>query len=207
VPDYSISELAQLADVSVRTIRFYIEQGLLPAPDPAGRKTRYTDEHLERIRAIRKLQAAHFPLAEIRSRLDSLTPDELSTIADLVQPRLAQESAVDYIRSVLEPTGQSTPPPQPTYSMPTPRLTMARAASAAMREDEGPLPSMPAPAAPAKPSSQPTETTQSTMRSQWERIALDPDVELHVRRPLTRHGNKRVERLIAIARELFKEED
>ena len=184
---YSLNELANLADVSARTIRYYIAQGLLPAPDPEGPKTRYTDEHLERIRAIKKLQAAHFPLADIRTRLNSLTPDELSTIADLVQPTPTQESAVDYIRGILEPT------PPPAYSM-----SVATAISAP------PMPAMRAPEpAPTKPTSQPTETT----RSQWERISLDPDVELHVRRPLTRHGNKRVERLIAIARELFKEED
>ena len=197
VPDYSINELAQLADVSPRTIRFYIEQGLLPAPEPAGKKTRYTDEHLERIRAIKKLQAAHFPLADIRNRLNSLTPDELSTIAELVEPKPGQESAVDYIRNVLEPAPAAVSMPLMARSMPAP----------SMAAPSMPAPSMPAMRAPelqpTKPPTQPTETT----RSQWERISLDPDVELHVRRPLTRHGNKRVERLIAIARELFKEED
>ncbi len=43
-------------------------------------------------------------------------------------------------------------------------------------------------------------------RSQWDRVSLTPDVELHVRRPLTRSQNKRVERLIAIARELLEED-
>jgi len=43
-------------------------------------------------------------------------------------------------------------------------------------------------------------------RAQWERISLDPDVEIHIRRPLTRQQNRRVERLIAIARELLKED-
>ena len=42
-------------------------------------------------------------------------------------------------------------------------------------------------------------------RSQWERVSLTPDIELHVRRPLTRHQNRRVDRLVAIARELFEE--
>jgi DNA-binding transcriptional MerR regulator len=41
-------------------------------------------------------------------------------------------------------------------------------------------------------------------RSQWDRIALGPDVELHVRRPLSRLDNKRVERLIATARHILK---
>ena len=53
--------------------------------------------------------------------------------------------------------------------------------------------------APAPPE---TETT----RSQWERVSLTPDIELHVRRPLTRGDNKRVNRLIEIARQLFEED-
>ena len=43
-------------------------------------------------------------------------------------------------------------------------------------------------------------------RSQWERIVLAPDIELHVRRPLSRIQNKRVDRLLTIAREILEEE-
>ncbi len=43
-------------------------------------------------------------------------------------------------------------------------------------------------------------------RSQWERIALTPDIELHVRRPLSRRDNRLVERLIAFARQLQGED-
>jgi len=42
-------------------------------------------------------------------------------------------------------------------------------------------------------------------RSQWERVVLAPDVELHLRRPSSRTQNKRIDRLIAIARELLEE--
>lgn len=64
------------------------------------------------------------------------------------------------------------------------------------------------------PSSAPSEVPSSPSplpvieadRTQWERIALDPDIELHVRRPLTRQHNKQVERIVKIARELLREE-
>jgi DNA-binding transcriptional MerR regulator len=187
VPTYSLPELARLGDVTPRTIRYYIAQGLLPAPETQGRNTRYTDEHLARLRAIKKLQAAHFPLAEIRSRLRAFTTEELGSIAESVTPARS-DSAADYIRSVLE----------------RPRVTEARAAYSL------PVPS--APAAARAPAMEPTEPQSESpvephlSRSQWERIPLDPDIELHVRRPLTRQHNKRVERLIAIARELFEED-
>ena len=60
------------------------------------------------------------------------------------------------------------------------------------RSSSAPGPSEPAPA--------PLE------RSQWERIALAPDIELHIRRPLARAQNKQVDRLVTIARELLEED-
>ena len=43
-------------------------------------------------------------------------------------------------------------------------------------------------------------------RSQWDRISLAPDVELHIRRPLSRLQNRRVERLLAVARDILEED-
>ena len=57
------------------------------------------------------------------------------------------------------------------------------------------------------PSFMPSMPAPSPMeRSQWDRIALSPDVELHIRRPLGRAQQKQVDRLVAIARELLEEE-
>jgi len=44
-------------------------------------------------------------------------------------------------------------------------------------------------------------------RSQWDRLILSSDIELHIRRPLTRDQNKRVERLVQAAREILTEGD
>ncbi len=76
-----------------------------------------------------------------------------------------------------------------------------------------PVPSAPIPSAPPPPaSSAPIATASQSItppqppslgeRSQWERIAITTDIELHVRRPLTRPDNRLVERLIAFARQL-----
>jgi hypothetical protein len=43
-------------------------------------------------------------------------------------------------------------------------------------------------------------------RSQWDRITLAPDIELHIRRPLVRAQQKQVDRLVTIARELLEED-
>ena len=62
--EYAIGELADLAGVTPRTIRYYVSIGLLPAPEQAGPRTRYGDGHLKRLRLIRNLQRQHLPLGE-----------------------------------------------------------------------------------------------------------------------------------------------
>jgi hypothetical protein len=62
---------------------------------------------------------------------------------------------------------------------------------------------------PYRPASAPTSsepTLPPVERSQWERIVLAPDIELHIRRPLSRAQNKGVDRLVTIARELLEED-
>ncbi len=195
MPEYSLNELARLADVTPRTVRFYIEQGLLPAPASLGPKSRYTDEHLERLLLIKKLQAAHLPLAAIRKHLRIRPPEAM---ADLLEshPHRVSESAVDYIRGVLgagpaptAPAAQSAPAAQPAPAMPS--VPAAQ--------------SVPTP--PPRPNvSQPPTPREPELRSQWDRVGITPDIEIHIRRPMTRTDNKRVYRLIEYARQLFREE-
>ncbi len=178
--EYTLTELANLSGVTPRTIRYYIANGLLSAPTSSGPGARYTEEHLERLRTIKKLQATtHLPLAEIRSLLRRGNSEVLHSVAEAASPVAPSDSASDYIRDVLD------------------QRTFARRAAASPAP---PLPNQPAPSTPiAPPASQPERGT-------WERIALHPDIELHVRRPLSRIQNKRVERLISIARQLLEEE-
>ena len=79
MPDdpYSLSDLARLADVTPRTVRYYVALGLLPSPEAAGPATRYGEGHLARLRLIRRLQRDHLPLAEIRIRLERMADDEI----------------------------------------------------------------------------------------------------------------------------------
>jgi hypothetical protein len=62
----------------------------------------------------------------------------------------------------------------------------------------------PRPSEPAEPT--PAAQSSRSARATWERIRLAPDVELHIRRPLSREQNRQVERLLEAARDLFAEE-
>lgn len=63
---YKVSELAEKAVVTKRTIHYYISKGLLLPPEGTGINSLYNDEHLERILLIKKLQAKYMPLNKIR---------------------------------------------------------------------------------------------------------------------------------------------
>lgn len=67
---YGIEELAQLGGVSRRTVRYYIQEGLIPAPLGVGRGKHYSQEHLERLIAVRNMQESGRSLEEIRSGID-----------------------------------------------------------------------------------------------------------------------------------------
>lgn len=139
---YTPGELRDAADVTPRTLYYYIHQGLLPHPVARGRGTRYEQRHLKRLQLIRLLQTGGNSLAEIRRRLAALSDAQVE-----------QEVA-----------GAS------------------RAAAAPAREQ------------PSGPD-----------RSQWERVVLARDVEVHVRRPLASRRSRRVERMLQAARRILKE--
>ena len=190
---YSLVELADLAGVTTRTVRYYLSQGLLPAVGQSGPGSKYDDRHLARLRLIRRLQAEHLPLAEIRRRLDELDDDEIRGLAGTDLPAAPTDSALDYLRSVLEP------PSVAPRGAPVPSLARMSMALPAFEPAPDVLHSTMT-TAPAAAVPTPIE------RSQWERIVLAPDVELHIRRPLTRAQNKQVDRLVTIARELLEED-
>lgn len=91
--EYSLDELSTLADVTPRTVRYYIVEGLLPPPLTTGRNATYSQEHLDRLNAIASMKAMYLPLREIRHRLNTLTPEQMRDPAYLAS--LSQAVAMD----------------------------------------------------------------------------------------------------------------
>lgn len=63
--DLTIGKLALKAGIGVETVRFYQRKGLLGVPARAGGIRRYDARDAERLRFIKRAQAAGFTLAEI----------------------------------------------------------------------------------------------------------------------------------------------
>ncbi len=66
-------DLEKASGVGRETIRYYIREGLLPEPQRVGRNSAfYSDDHVSRLKAIKRLQEERFlPLAVIRNLLDA----------------------------------------------------------------------------------------------------------------------------------------
>ncbi len=67
---YKIQDLVQVSGIPRRTIRYYVQRGLLPAPLGSGRGHYYTQDHLQRLQRIREMQRAGRSLDEIGVLLD-----------------------------------------------------------------------------------------------------------------------------------------
>ena len=65
---YNIDELAELGEVSRRTVRYYVQEGLLPAPLGVGRGRHYDQAHIDRLLEVKAQQEAGLSLEEIRAR-------------------------------------------------------------------------------------------------------------------------------------------
>jgi DNA-binding transcriptional MerR regulator len=78
---WKLEELAERAGVSPRTIRYYVQRGLLPAPEFRGKDSSYGEMHLARLRAIRLLQQRYLPLDAISAELEGRTVEQLRELA------------------------------------------------------------------------------------------------------------------------------
>src|SRR6266403_2148710 len=107
---YRIEELAELGGVTRRTVRYYVQRGLLPTPLGTGRGPHYTQAHLERLIHIRQLPVSapevpperstwmRFVLADgvelhVRTGAASFQPSQLARLVEAVQQTLGLQTS------------------------------------------------------------------------------------------------------------------
>ena len=105
-----MEELAKEAGISVRTLRFYRERGLIPPPRREGRIAWYDDHHLARLRTVTGLLERGHTLngiADLAATFDS--GRDVAEVLGLGEPseetpvRLTPEQLADYFE------GEATP--------------------------------------------------------------------------------------------------
>lgn len=189
--ELTLEDLVNISGLPIRTVRFYIQEGLLPGPDSRGKNARYTEEHLERLEWIQRLKEHHRPLREIRILLNNMTPREIKALLDgqeKMQEYLSNfnvkgedaidhlpvgNSALDYIRSVEGKEGKTQEATDPTVNL-----------------------NLSAPAS-VSPSS-------IDIRESWQRIVIGDGIELNLKLPIRSEDKARIDELIAFTRRLFR---
>jgi DNA-binding transcriptional MerR regulator len=212
-PAYSIEELAGAAEVPVRTVRYYIAEGLLPGPGSRGKLASYGEEHLARLRLIRRLVERRVPLNELRERIAALSLDEVRMLlheedelaTELRQAELAP-SPKEYVSGLLRRAraARGGMPAKMTPSRP-PRQPYATSSPASsgpigrIREDFRESSSELPPPRGSYTSHAPLPGMPHPAEA-WQRWELVPGVELHVRADAERRHRDLIHRLLADAR-------
>jgi len=96
----TIDELARLAGTTTRNVRALQSAGLLLAPSIRHRTAHYDSGHLDRIRAVIRLQRSGFSLASIRALFQALS--EGRTLAEVLG--LRHQAPVLRLLSILPST-------------------------------------------------------------------------------------------------------
>ena len=172
--EYTLAQLSEASGVPARTIRYYMQKGLLPRPLGKGPNSHYTLEHLHKLMAIRRLQDGGFSLDAIGRAFEEMEEQMPKTVlAD------APEEALEEFRRRER---------RAMWSRVRPPTIRARGA-------------LPEEGLPYQPSGH--EVGPLGQRSHWEHIALTSSIELHVRRPLPSSQRKGLEELLEVAKKLF----
>jgi DNA-binding transcriptional MerR regulator len=66
---YAIGELAALGGVSRRTVRYYVQEGLIAPPLGLGRGNHYSPDHLAQLLRVKSMQESGRTLDDIRGLL------------------------------------------------------------------------------------------------------------------------------------------
>jgi DNA-binding transcriptional MerR regulator len=105
---YTIRELTKVTGFDARTIRRYVQRGLLEPPLARGPQTRYPHPFLVRLLAIRTLKETHYSTEKVRSILASSSEQQIAALAGEPPPPTA-------------PAAELTPAPSPSLVTSTER--------------------------------------------------------------------------------------
>lgn len=168
---YSLNELSDATGIEARTIRSYIERGLLPGADARGRGASYSAEHLTRLKVIQALRRArpNIALNDIRLLLQQLKPEEVNSLAGgaISAAVRVMDDRTRLDSDVLDETNADDEVEIPkafNWDVSAKKLTGAERLVRLLREVSSFTPSVPI-----------------SRVEGWQRIAVTPDIELSVR--------------------------
>lgn len=200
VQDLTIEDLAQQSGLSLRTLRYYIQEGLLPGPDTAGKYASYSQQHLDYLAMITRLKNLHLPLKEIRHLLSNMSPEDMRRILDyqndihfniqdefeLRKPYPAQSGgktrALEYIRDLEQrQTGFRSVAGSPSIPA-APQAYQAQSENYQVKE---------------------SARIYQPNKERWTKVVLGYGIELNIRDEIARKFRGEIDELIKKAADLF----
>jgi len=201
----TLEDLADQSGLPIRTIRYYIQVGLLDGPDTHGKFASYSPEHLDRLELISRLkERTHLPLEEISKLFRHGTPEQIQQMRDILnQPagrvliintdeaeeEVSNEpgaSALDYIRNI-DRVQHSTREIQDSPALSAPEILKSNSLRSPQTYGE-------------------IQDRAKTREENWQRIWITDGIELHIRATRGKQVKIKIQELIAFARKLFGNE-
>ena len=197
----TLEDLERQSGLSLRTLRFYIQEGLLQGPDTHGKYASYSRQHLDRIEMIKRLKNLRLPIKEIRHLLNNMTAEEIKKVRkyqEILAPNLDMNinkaigdkpiaqpgaSAMEYIRNLERSHGEIQSVYEKTINKPS-------------------APQQPASVSKPKPVYK-NQIMAMSEEETWKRYVIDEGIELNVRGKQDVDDELKVRKLIEYARTLF----
>jgi DNA-binding transcriptional MerR regulator len=213
----SVRDLAELAGTTVRTIHYYISEGLLPPAVGTTRNAMYTEAHLARLRLVAALRDEGLALASIRQRLAPLSDEqaievvgELDTYLsraddvgfttlglieaalasrNLAEPAVDEAAAATYSRMAMNRPPRMMSEAIETASSEPPRGSASDYLSRVLRKPAG---SPPQPVPMPRPKPQVRKPVESDRPEAWYYFQIEDGIELRVREDRYRESGGRL---------------
>jgi DNA-binding transcriptional MerR regulator len=163
----TLSDLAEHSGVEVRTLRSWMQQGVIPGPETVGRNARYAASTLTRVLAVKAMREVYgLSLAEIRRDLVAADESRIAAYAALASGDVRSKSSAGEDAGQVKSPAPPDPAPPPAASSAADYLRGLRSAGVfgGASKDPGPpsQPRMPV-ASPSLPSAGPRARHSLTM--------------------------------------------
>ena len=199
--ELTIEDLEKHSGLPVRTLHYYMAEGLLPGPDKRGKYASYSQEHLDRLDLILILKEMHLPLKEIRVLLESMTPAEIQHYRDDQEQLLTKlksarpdedtpssitlgNSALEYIKGLEEAHGTIREIRNDQTYFPRRVLDEDR-----LHQEE---------------SIGVDRLARQPQEERWRRVVIADGIELQTRETRDKETMYKIKRLLSFARSLFE---
>ncbi|MHC1740616.1 MAG: MerR family transcriptional regulator [Anaerolineaceae bacterium] len=194
----TLEDLSNKSGLTLRTLRYYIQEGILQGPDTHGKFSRYSQQHLDRLELIQRLKNLRLPLQEIHHLLENMMSDGPSQV----------KQSQDFLKYSLEDSvnEMSLPEPQNKGESALEYIQKLERGRESVRSFSKPVPK-PAPSSPSSSNNQVLSPQKENLNQEtqetWSRTILQDGIELNIRYPKNVEEQKKIKQLISYAQNLF----